>query len=315
MPALPTPILYTLLVLSGLLWAVLGLAYKMADHTQCRTAAFTRVFMVTSSLITLAVSLLLERAPWGDWRLWALGIAFGVLFYGVLLLLMPAYRMGPPSVVWIMVNLGALVPIFLSPLFHEQLFWQLDSVLILLFVATLLVFERGMAQTQETARAGGAAFIGILLALFLANGLLLAGPKLQTLLANALHRPLAFGYLTIFYGTCAVVALLADLAQRQPLAPRRPEWSAGLLAGLSGVLGMLCFMTTMALPAAVTFPVNAGLSLLGGVMLTTILYKERLNTLKLVGLALGLMVVLLFAYRPILQERFIAPAAAAGAQR
>lgn len=312
MPPLPTPILYTLLLLSGLLWAVLGLAYKMADQTHCRTAPFSRVFMATCAAVSGLAAWRLEHTPWGDWRLWAMGVAFGVLFYLVILLLMPTYRLGPPSIVWVVVNLGALVPVFLSPFFKEPLYWQLDIGLIALFVITLMVFERGMAQTSDTAPGGGTKFLLALLGVFLANGMLLTGPKLQ---GHFFGETARFGYLALFYAIGALVTFIFDLVQRKPLAVTRAEWTAGLMAGLSGGLGMMCFMSAMALPAAIAYPVNAGISLVGGVALTTLCYKERLNTLKVAGLALGLMVVLLFSLRDTLAHRFLPAAPIPAVQR
>lgn|GEM_PF-768016 len=297
---LPTPVLYLLLFISGLFWAVLGLGYKVADQYRCRTAGFARVMFVCAGLVCGIAAFLTERTTWGDWRLWALALGAGVLFFLVLLLLMPAYRLGPASVVWIVVNLGTLVPILLSPFFNERLYWFFDPLLLGLFILMLLAFQRGMAQAKDTTPATGLLFLLVLMAVFLSNGVLLAAPKWQSILFEGANR---LGYLTIFYFGGAAATLVADLLRKESLPSTRSEWKAGLLAGFSGAVGMLLFMSVIRLPAAVVFSLNGGVSLLGGVVLTTLIYRERLNTLKVTGLALGMVVLLTAVLRGPLVEK------------
>lgn len=285
-----TELLYILLFSSGLFWAMLGLAYKVADYHQCRTAIFSRILFFSAGVCAL-IGALIEGTPWGDWRIWALGIGGGILFYLVLLLLMPIYRMGPASVVWIVVNLGLLVPIFMSRLLwpaKEPLYW-LDSVLLALFVLMLLAFQRGMTQASETTPSKVWLFLLLLVLLLLSNGLLLTFPKVQDVWC---HHQGHNGYLTVLYFTGALFTLLIDLFKRESLQPTAWEWKAGMLAGASSGIGMLLFMTAAALPAAVQYSVNGGVSLLGGVVLTTVIYRERFNTMKVAGLLLGMLVLL-----------------------
>lgn len=286
---LSTPVLYLFLFLSGLLWAGLGLAYKIADHQRCRTGSFSRVFMLNAGVICGIAALFDRQTVWGDGRLWVLALAAGLLFYLVILILMPTYRLGPPSVVWIVVNLGVLVPIFLSPLFHEPLYWYLDPLLFGLFILMLLAFQRGMAQASETNKASRWLFLAALLAVLITNGVLLTGPKLQHLLFGDHGR---WAYLTVFYGISALFTLVVDLFRRDSLRPTAWEWKAGLLAGTSGAVGMVFFMLAMTLPAAVVYSINGGFSLLGGVVLTTLIYHERMNPMKFAGLLLGTLVLL-----------------------
>lgn len=291
---LSDPVLYVLLCCSGLFWAVLGLGYKIADHHQCRTSAFSRLLFTGAGACSLLVAML-NHTRWTDWRLWALGIGGGILFYLVLLLLMPAYRLGPPSVVWIVVNLGLLVPIFFARiLFGEPLYWYVDSVLLGAFVLMLLAFQRGMAQASETTRSTGTLFLFALIGVFLANGLLLTVPKVQAVLFDGKD---SYGYLAIFYFSGALFTLVIDLFRRESLKPTAWEWKAGVLSGISGGIGMLLFMTATRLPAAVQYSLNGGVSLLGGVVLTAFIYRERINLMKITGLLLGTLMLIGIAFR------------------
>ncbi|MHB9110596.1 MAG: EamA family transporter [Armatimonadota bacterium] len=296
-----TEFIYILLFLSGLFWAMLGLAYKVADHHHCRTAIFSRMLFFSGGVCSLLVALA-GYTPWHDWRLWALGVGAGILFYLVLLLLMPIYRMGPASVVWIVVNLGLLVPIFMSRLLwpaKEPLYW-LDSMLLALFVLMLLAFQRGMTQASETTPSKVWLFLLMLVLLLLSNGLLLTFPKVQSVWCDQQGKN---GYLAIMYFTGALFTLIVDLFKREPLRPTAWEWKAGALAGASSGIGMLLFMTAATLPAAVQYSVNGGVSLLGGVILTTVIYRERFNAMKVAGLVLGMLVLLGAVLRKPLAQR------------
>ncbi|NLF19653.1 MAG: hypothetical protein GX595_20675, partial [Lentisphaerae bacterium] len=69
------------------------------------------------------------------------------------------------------------------------------------------------------------------------------------------------------------------------------------MAGMCSGLGMLLLLHGMSLPAVVAFPVSLGIALIGGVALTAILYRERLNTGKAVGWILGLILIVLVVTR------------------
>ena len=75
------------------------------------------------------------------------------------------------------------------------------------------------------------------------------------------------------------------------------EWRCGLGVGAATGAAVLLLVHAMPLPAAVAFPVIQGISLLGGITLTTMVYRERINLLKVTGIALGLAVIALAVAR------------------
>jgi multidrug transporter EmrE-like cation transporter len=56
-------------------------------------------------------------------------------------------------------------------------------------------------------------------------------------------------------------------------------------------------MASLSLPSVVAFPINQGVALLGGVLLTALIYHEQFTPAKLIGLALGAIVLLLGGLR------------------
>ena len=85
--------------------------------------------------------------------------------------------------------------------------------------------------------------------------------------------------------------------RREPGRFRRSELWTGLLVGIATGAAVLLLLPAMGLPAAVAFPVIQGISLLGGVLLTAVVFRERLNWRKGSGLLLGLALILLAVWR------------------
>lgn len=69
-----------------------------------------------------------------------------------------------------------------------------------------------------------------------------------------------------------------------------------MLGGSIGVTQIL-MQAAMGLPAVIVFPLVQGLSLLGGVLLLSLIYREKFNWAKLAGVGFGLAVIVLSILR------------------
>lgn len=285
MPLFNSPVICA--VLGGLAWAVLGLAYKVAENTRCRPISYGLVFLLVAGVVPV-VRAVCEPTAWGNPWLWGLGLLSGGLLYGGIQLVMAAYRLGPASIVWAVLNLAILVPILLAPLFHERYLW-IDPLLLVLFMLMLLAFERSMAQAGETSAKRLAPFLLILAAIFIDNGFFLLGGKVKQALFGDTNSA---AFAAIIYLSGLALTVLVEAVRRQPLRISPAEWRAGTLAGVSSGVGTLFFLAAMALPSVNVFSIVLGIALLGGIVLTSIFYRERMNILKVTGLALGAGVLL-----------------------
>jgi len=280
-------------MLSGVALAFLALAYKMAAVSNCRPMAFASVFLLTATLLS-GWRVCFEATAWGDWRLWALGFAMGANLYINLGLVVVVNQLGPASVSWTILNLSVLVPLLLAQLFLDEPFLKVDGLLVTLFILMLLALRRGIAQGHDPVRGSPLRFWTLLLVVFLLNGLFQFGSKLKDTFFN---DGSAAGLATLFYGSGMVLALATHAARTRGGRFTRDEWLCGGMAGMCSGLGMLLLLHGMSLPAVVAFPVSLGIALIGGVALTAILYRERLNTGKVVGWVLGLILIVLAVTR------------------
>ena len=289
---------FVFVCLSGLAFAMLGLSYKLADHFQCRSMPFIAVFTGFGALVALGRSFF-EVTMWEDPRLWLLGAAMGVLLFFGIRLVVYCNRLGPASITWTVVNLSLLVPIFLTPLFFHESVHLLDLLLVALFIAMLKLFDHGAGSAGEIISARRPWFIGGLCTLMLVNGLFQFGMKVAT---KWFDSSSAGGVSALLYLMAMSIALLVYLRRHGAQVFTRHEWLVGGCAGLSSSIGILLLMAGMTLPAIIAYPLSQGIALLGGILLTALLFHESLHPAKLLGFAAGVLMLLVAVFRDTLAK-------------
>lgn len=282
-----------LVVLAGVMFATLGLAYRLASLWQVRVMPFTVLFTGIAGTMAGVLSLR-ESTDWGEPRLWIIGVPMGLtLLFGIPMVLR-GNRLGPASITWTVLNLSLLVPILCAPFIFQEAFHIVDLVVLVLFTAMLLIFARSMSGAGEVQPGHAVAYWVTVLALFASNGIFLLGQKQKQILFPDTNSP---GFAAIFFLSAAILALLIHLSSREAKPFTAAEIKVGLLAGATAAIGNLCFLGAADLPAVVSFPISQGIALLGGVLLTMTIAREPLTTLKTAGFVLGLLVLMLAVLR------------------
>lgn len=280
-------------IFSGISFAGAGLGYKMAERWQCRTSVFILVFAITGGAFA-GIKAFFEITAWLEPKLWMLGIAMGLLFDVAIYFIMQANRLGPASASWTVLNLGLLLPIFVSPLIADEAVLWVDPIVVLLFILMLLVFARGMKNTGEVVKGKQTLHVLMLSGIFFAQGLFLLGNKIKYLLFNDANTA---GLTFIVYLSGSLGVLFVILFTRERLNFTMGELKAGIVTGVCNSLGVILLLGAMSLPSTIVFPLSASIALLGGVFLTSLIYGERLNRLKMIGVVLGLMALILAIFR------------------
>ena len=265
----------------------------MAERWQCRSSVFILVFAITGGAFA-GIKAFSETTVWLEPKLWILGIAMGLLFDLAIYFIMQANRLGPASVSWTILNLGLLVPIFISPFIVEETVLWVDPIIVALFILMLLMFARGMKNTGEVVQGRHKRHIMMLLGIFFSQGLFLLGNKIKYALFNDANTAgLTF---IVYLSGAAAVLLIINPAQKR-LTFRGSELKAGAITGICNSLGVILLLSAMSIPSTIVFPMSASIALLGGVLLTSLIYGERLNRLKTTGVMLGLMALFLAVFR------------------
>jgi len=281
-------------ILSGFSFAGAGLGYKSAERWQCRSLEFTLVFAITGGVFA-GIRTLFETTIWLNPKLWLLGITMGLLFDLAIFFVMQANRIGPASVSWTVLNLGLLVPIFVSPfIMNEVVLWLVDPIIVILFISMLLVFARGMKNTGEINKRNRKQHILMLLGIFFAQGIFLLGSKIKYLLFNDSNTAaLTF----IVYLSGAIAILLVVYTKRKRFSLLNGELKAGTVTGICNSIGVILLLGAMSLPSTIVFPLSASIALLGGIFLTSLIYGEKLNRMKAIGIFLGMVALFFGVFR------------------
>jgi drug/metabolite transporter (DMT)-like permease len=277
---------------AGLANTVVAVTVKGAQKNDCRPAKFGIVSMAAAFAISLLVSQT-QSGSWLDWRLWALGVILGFLWYAAILLMVQANRLGPPSLPWAMANLALVVPVALAAVFFNESLRGKDAISLLVFGGMLLAFVQGTSRAGDVDVGNRRGLVLFLLLVFLANGLLMFGFKLNSFLPAGVNKS---ALSAIMYGTGALLAVLDEI--RKPYRKflfKELTWGAAM--GIGNGSSLLLLLVAMKLPANVAFPIIQGVSFLGGIGFTGLIFRERVNRWKILGIFLGLAVILLSVFR------------------
>jgi drug/metabolite transporter (DMT)-like permease len=94
-----------------------------------------------------------------------------------------------------------------------------------------------------------------------------------------------------------LLAMIASWIQFRDLSFTAPEWKAGIVTGLCNSIGTILLLGAMRISSTVVFPISSSIALLGGVFLTTLIYKELMGTLNVIGIAVGTAALILAVFR------------------
>jgi hypothetical protein len=274
--------------------AGVALAGKGAERSRCRPAAYAMIVFAGAGAGAFATTLG-RTVAWGVGLLWVFGATMGCLYLVAIAAMVLANRHWTPSLVWGTANMAFIIPIALSAALLAEPLKAMDAAIVL-GVGLMLA---GLAAGGAATGSGGGTPVtpawrrwGLLAAVFVANGALMFGFKL---FGRVLPEASSASLIAAVYGCGALAA--AVWAGRGLASLRRAEMGYGLGAGAASALAGLAMLGAMRLPAATAFPVIQGSSLVGGVLLCALVFRERLTVRKLAALAVGLGAMTLTIWR------------------
>lgn len=276
-----TSILLGSAVGAGLVTSGTAICLKGAEQRKCSASGFAMAQFSLATALSLCVAFA-QNASWSGRPFWVLGVMAGVVTYITIPIIIKANGVCPPSLVWVMVNMGLLVPVILSTALLGEPFRPSSVVMLIAFAGMLFAFHRG---TQKVGNNGfkGLKKVGILAIVLLVSGLQMFTMKLNEMLFPGVPSG---RFSALMFGVATVIAVLCSAMRLN-----RNELRWGGAAGLSCGASMLLLLPAMALPTVMAFPVIQGSSLLGGGFLTAMVFKERMNIWKIIGVCFGLAVI------------------------
>ena len=278
---------YVLSIVALVLMGVQRFLYKVCAEKECDTAWTTFSFMATVTVLSAVCFLTLkESVSDAGMLLLTAGINSASFVLGTLTHI-EALKHVPSSVVYPIIRLNMVVVVLFSILFlHDHV--SLHQVLgILLAIAVIVILTRDAEEAKGNL---GSVRKGLLLVFVsLVSG---SVASISSKFAAVYSNKLGFMALSYFLGTVFSAALIRRSGKETSGGNRKDAVRIGLLMGLINFAGFYTFLAALSVgPLSIIVSIT-GMHFVIAVLLSVIVYKEKLSRTRILGMALAVASIL-----------------------
>lgn len=218
-----------------------------------------------------------------------LSVVFGIVFVASVFTYMRAIETGPLALSSLVFSFGLLVPILAgAALWNERLSFLQGAALLLL----LFTFYLGAGAAGSQSKKVNVKWLAYSVLSLLGNGMLMTLLKAHQ---SALPGMETSEFLVLASGTAAILSLAVFIVRRVKFNETVPHLKSGrfallvLGAGVTTGIGNLISLTlTGRVPTYIQFPfINGGIVFLSS-LFSVLLFKEKMTRRAWIGMALGL---------------------------
>ncbi len=278
---------YVLSIVALVLMGVQRFLYKVSAEKECSTAWTTFSFMATVTVLS-AVFFFSFKESVSDPSMLILtaGINSASFVLGTITHI-EALKHVPSSVVYPIIRLNMVVVVLFSILFlHDHV--SLHQVLgILMAIAVIVILTK---DAEEEKGSLGSARKG----LFLVFVSLIAGSvaSISSKFAAVYSNKLGFMTLSYFLGALFSAALIRRSGKERSGGSRKDAVRIGVLMGLINFAGFYTFLAALSVgPLSIIVSIT-GMHFVIAVLLSVIVYKEKLSGMRIIGMALAIASIL-----------------------
>jgi drug/metabolite transporter (DMT)-like permease len=263
---------YVLSIVALTLMGAQRFLYKVSAERECSTAWTTFSFMATVTVLSAAFFLFLNESV-SDARMLLLtaGINSASFVLGTMTHI-EALKHVPSSVAYPIVRLNMVIVVLFSLLFLRERVSLPQMLGIVLAIAVIVILTR----------------------LFLVFVSLISGSvaSISSKFAAVYSNKLGFMALSYFLGTVFSAALIGKSRKERTPGKRKDAIVIGLLMGLLNFAGFYTFLAALSEgPLSIVVSIT-GMHFVIAVLLSVILYKEKLSRMRVLGMALAVASVL-----------------------
>lgn len=278
---------YVLSIVALVLMGVQRFLYKVSAERECNTAWTTFSFMATVTVLSVVFFLSLKESVY-DARMLLLtaGINSASFVLGTITHI-EALKHVPSSVVYPIIRLNMVVVVLFSILFlHDRV--SLHQVLgILLAIVVIVILTRDVEEVKGAVRS-------VRKGLFLVSVSLVSGSvaSISSKFAAVYSNKLGFMALSYFLGTVFSAALIRKSGKEGARGNRKDAIRIGLLMGLINFVGFYTFLAALSVgPLSIIVSIT-GMHFVIAVLLSVIVYKEKLSGMRILGIGLAMVSIL-----------------------
>ena len=282
---------YTLSLIALFFMGTQRFLYKVSAQRGCNTAWTTFTFMGTVTFLSVIFFFISHEPVSGIPFLLFIALINSVSFTLATLSHIEALNHLPASVAYPIIRLNAAVVVVFSVFFfHDRLSgYQIVGILIAIAVFTLLAREsNGQDTTRRDIRRGFS-----LVAVCVVCG---AIASISSKFAAMHTNKMAFIALSYFMGTLFSFAFRNKLETETTGAFRSDAVIIGIIMGLLNFAGFYAFLSALAIgPLSIVVSIM-GLHFIIPIILSTVIYSEKLTPLRILGVLLTTVSVIFLKY-------------------
>jgi drug/metabolite transporter (DMT)-like permease len=270
--------------------------YKVAAVRNCGTFLTTFCFMITVAVLSSGLLMLFPPVVPSLAFLALISLANSLTFVSATLAHIQALKHMPATVAYPLIRMNIVLVVLFAVVFLQERLAPLQILGVALSFATIWVLGRDNAPDNDARTKAKGLFL-----VFLA---MLAGAlsAISSRYAAQHTDLLAFIALSYIFSTVFTLALAPRMftpgkahngPQTVPQGSRRLAAGIGLAMGLLNLAGFYLFLKALALgPLAIVASIN-GMHFLVAVVLSVLLFREKLTLGRLLGLALAIVAIVL----------------------
>jgi len=268
--------------------------YKVSAERKCPTAWTTFSFMTTVAALSVAVFFLRGESISNAKMLWLTAALNSGSFLVGTMTHIEALKHIPASVVYPVIRLNMVIVVIFSLFYFHDRLSVYQGMGIALAIAVILILTRDLEDKKKgygNVRKGL-----ILVAISVVSGSVASiSSKLAALYANKV----AFMALSYFMGACFSLGLASRLNRSDEKGHHKEALTIGFLMGLINFVGFYAFLKELSAgPLSIIISI-VGMHFVIAVILSALIYKERMAFLRVLGTLLAVVSILLLRMGPV----------------
>lgn len=280
---------YVLSILALIFMGSQRFLYKVSAERGCSTAWTTFSFMATVTVLSVT-ALFLSGSPIHHTRMLILtaSVNAGSFVIGTIAH-MEALKHVSAGVVYPIIRLNAALVVLFSIFFFDDRLSVYQFVGILIALLVILILTRHVAEEKEAPQERPRRGIGFAFIALCAGSVAAISAKFAALYT---HR-LGFMAVSYFLGTVFAFGIRNRLGHSHNVSDPKEAFLIGLGMGLINFVGFYLFLAALSRgPLSIVISI-VGLHFIIAIILSAIIYKERLSAQKIMGISLAVLSVFL----------------------
>lgn len=279
---------YTLAIIALILMGTQSFLYKVSAERNCNTAWTTFSFMATVALLSSVVFFLRSESVPNITFTFFVGILNSSAFLVATMTHIEALKRLPSSIVYSIVRLNVVVVVLFSIVYFKDrpTYYQIAGIMLAVIVILILTRQPGAEEPSAGQTKGG--LILVFVSLF-CGSIASISSKFAAMHAN----PLTFMAISYLFSTLFSIGLRNKLQTEPAQANYKEALAIGLSMGLINFAGYYTFLKALSIgPLSIVIAI-IGLHFVIAILLSVMIYKEKLTPPIIAGISLTILSVIL----------------------